>query len=68
MENITVENGGDIGFRFNGFDEEPMHDLYFKNIMIPKGKTASYKGILKETITAINVNIAGNKWKPEEDR
>ena len=64
MENITVKNGGDVGFIFKGYDEEPMHDFYFKNITIPEGQTASYNGVLKETITAIDVMIGGNEWEP----
>jgi polygalacturonase len=65
LENITVKNGGDIGFVFEGWDKEPIHDLYFKNITIPDGKTATYSGVQRSTITAINVNIAGNKWEPQ---
>lgn len=64
MENITVKNGGNIGFIFEGWDKEPMHDFYFKNITIPYGKTASYNGVLKETITAINVIVNGKEWHP----
>jgi hypothetical protein len=65
MENITVKNGGEIGFIFKGWEKEPMHDLYFRNITIPNGKTAEYKGVLRSTITAINVNIDGKKWQPQ---
>jgi polygalacturonase len=65
MENISVENGGETGFIFKGFDTEPIHDLYFRNITIPGGNTASYSGVQRSTITAINVNIAGKEWQPD---
>ncbi len=64
MENITVKNGGDIGFIFKGYDEEPMHDFYFKNITIPKAQKTNYKGVLKESIKAFNVMIGGKEWEP----
>jgi len=64
MENITVENGGEIGFIFQGWDEEPMQNFYFKNITIPEGQAASYKGVIKESIKADNVMIGGKEWDP----
>jgi len=65
MENITVKEGGIVGFTFNGWDKEPMHDFYFKNIEVPNGNTATYTGVQKSTINAVNVTIAGKKWQPQ---
>lgn len=64
MENITVNNGGKTAFIFKGWEEEPMHDFYFRNITVPEGEAATYSGIQRSTITAIDVNIAGNQWEP----
>ena len=65
MENITVKNGGNTGFIFKGWEKEPMHDFYFRNITIPDGKTAKYTGVQRSTISAINVYVAGNLWQPK---
>ena len=64
MENIDVQNGGKTAFTFKGWEEEPMHDFYFRNISVPEGKAASCTGVQRSTITAINVNIAGKYWEP----
>jgi polygalacturonase len=65
MENIQVIKGGKTAFIFNGWDEEPMHDFYFRNISVPEGNAAKYSGVQRSTITAINVNIAGKLWQPD---
>ena len=64
IENVSVQNGGLVGFVFKGDDNEPLHDFYFKNISVPKGETAKYNGVKKETITAINVFVDGKEWRP----
>ena len=35
-----------------------------RNITVPEGRAASYSGVQRSTITAIDVYIAGNKWQP----
>jgi polygalacturonase len=64
IENVTVQNGGLVGFVFKGDDNEPLHDFYFRNISMPEGETARYSGVRKETITAINVTVNGQEWHP----
>jgi polygalacturonase len=65
MENISAEYGGGTGFIFQGWEEEPMHDFYFRNISVPEGKAARYSGVVRSSITAIDVNIGGQEWNPE---
>ncbi len=67
MENITVENGGKTGFIFRGWEPQPMHDFYFRNITLPDGESAEYDGVQRSSISATNVSIAGKIWQPLAD-